>query len=95
MSQRKQIIKKHFDQSETTKDFQKDLLVLLWNKSIEKPSLHTKLEELWIGPYLIEKLLGYNDCLLKYMKGTIQTFPINGKHLKIFFSRNPQMKTCI
>jgi hypothetical protein len=86
MSQRQQIIKKHFDQSATTKYFQKYQLVLLWNKEKEKPSLHTKFEALWIGPYLIEKVLGYNSYLLKDMKGTVQTFPVNGKHLKIFFS---------
>jgi hypothetical protein len=44
MSQRQQTIKIHFDQSASTKDFQKGQLVLLWNKEKEKPSLHTKFE---------------------------------------------------
>jgi hypothetical protein len=74
MSQRQQIIKKYFDQSTTTKDFQKGQLVLLWNKAKENPSMHIKFEELWIGPYIIENILGYNSYLLKYMKGTIQVF---------------------
>jgi hypothetical protein len=60
--------------------------VLLWNKGGEKPSLHTKFEALWIGPYLNENVLGYNPYLLKDMKGTIQTLLSNGKYLKIFFS---------
>jgi hypothetical protein len=30
-----------------------------------------KFEALWIGPYIIEKFLGYNSYFLKDMKGTI------------------------
>jgi hypothetical protein len=69
MNQRQQTIKKYFDQSATTKYFQKGKLVLLWNKAKENPSLHTKFEALWIGPYTIENILGYNSYLLKDMKG--------------------------
>jgi hypothetical protein len=90
MSQRQQTIKRHFDQSASTKYFQKGQLVLLWNKEKEKPSLHTKFEALWIGPYMIEKVLGYNSYLLKDMKGTIQMFPVNGKHLKKNSLKNSQ-----
>jgi hypothetical protein len=43
-------------------------MVLLWNKEKENPSLHTKFEALWIGPYTIEKNLGYNCYLLRDMK---------------------------
>jgi hypothetical protein len=32
--------------------------------------MHTKFEALWIGPYIIEKILGYNSYMLKDMKGT-------------------------
>jgi len=60
--------------------------MLLLNKEKEKPSLHIKFEALQIGPYMIENILGYNYYLLKYMKGTVQMFPVNGKHLQIFFS---------
>jgi hypothetical protein len=85
MRRRQEIVKKHFDQSTTFKYFQKDQLVLLWNKAKEKPSFHTKFEALWIGPYQIENILGFNSYLLKNMDGTIQTLPVNGKYLKHFF----------
>jgi hypothetical protein len=68
------------------KNFQKGELVLPWNKAKENPSMHTKLETLWIEPYVIEKILGFNSYMLQDMKGKRLMFPINGKHLKVFFS---------
>jgi len=44
--------------------------------------MHTKFEALWIGPYIIANILGYNSYMLKDMKGTALMFPVNGKHLK-------------
>jgi hypothetical protein len=85
MNKRQQVVKRYFDKRTTSKYFQKDQLVLLWNKAKEKPSFHTKFEALWIGPYHIEKVIGYNSYLLKDMKGMIQPFPVNGKYLKHFF----------
>jgi hypothetical protein len=60
--------------------------VLLWKKAKEKPSTHTKFEELWIGPYVIEKILGFNSYMLQDMKGKRLILAVNGKHLKGFFS---------
>jgi hypothetical protein len=60
--------------------------VLLWNKAKEKPSMDTKFEALWIGPYIVEKILGFNSYMLHDMKGKILMFPINGKHLKGLFT---------
>jgi hypothetical protein len=60
--------------------------VLPWNKAKEKPSLHTKFEALWIGPYIIEKITGFNSYKLKDMKGKRLMMLINGKHLKGFFT---------
>jgi hypothetical protein len=54
----------------------------LWNKAKEKPSMHTKFEELWIRPYVIENILGFNAYMLQYMKGKRLMLPVNGKHLK-------------
>jgi hypothetical protein len=42
--------------------------VLLWNKAKEKSSMHTKFEELWIRPYVIEKIWGFNSYMLQDMK---------------------------
>jgi hypothetical protein len=48
--------------------------------------MHTKFEALWIGPYIIDKILDFNSYMLKDMKGKLLMFPINGKHLKGFFT---------
>jgi len=85
-SQRQQSIKIYFHHSTTIKNFQKGELVLLWNKSKEKPSMHTKFEALWIGPYVIENILGFNPYMLQDMKGKRLMIPVNGQHLKGFFS---------
>jgi hypothetical protein len=68
------------------KNFQKGELVLLWNKAKENPSMHMKFEALWIRPYVIEKILGFNSYMLQDMKGKRLMLPVNGKHLKGFFS---------
>jgi hypothetical protein len=85
INKRQQVVKRYFDKSTTSRYFQKYQLVLLWNKAKEKPSFHTKFEALWIGPYQIEKVIGYNSYLFKDMKGMIQPFPMNGKYLKNLF----------
>jgi hypothetical protein len=95
MNKRQETIKKYFDKSTNSKDFQKDQFILLWNKEKEKPSFHTKFESLWIGPYQIKKLIGYNSYLLKYMKGIIQPFPVNEKHLEKKLCLPPLVKICI
>jgi hypothetical protein len=82
---KRQVVKKYFDKSTTSKYFQKDQPVLLWNTPRKKPFFHMKFEALWIGPYLIEKVIGYNLYLLKNMKGTIQPLPVNGQYLQHFF----------
>jgi hypothetical protein len=69
------VVKTYFNKCATSKVFLKDQIILLWNIEKEKLSFHT----LWIGPYQIEKVIGYNSYFLKDMKGIIQSFPINGK----------------
>jgi hypothetical protein len=85
-TQRQQSIKRYFDQSANVNNFQKGELVLLWNKAKEKPSMHTKFKALWMGPYIIKKILGFNSYMLQDMKGKILMLPINGQHLKGFFT---------
>jgi hypothetical protein len=85
-SQRQESIKIYFDKRKTVNNFQKGELVLLWNKAKEKLSMHTNFEALWIGPYVIEKILGFNSYILQDMKGKRLMFPIKEKHLKGFFS---------
>jgi hypothetical protein len=60
--------------------------VLLWNEAKVKASMHTKFEALWIGSYIIEKIIGFNAYILKDTKGKMLMLPINGQHLKSFFN---------
>jgi hypothetical protein len=71
IQRKKEAVKKYFDQSATIKDFHKGQFVLLWNKAKEKPSLHSNFDALWIGPYQIEKVCGFNSYLLKGMDGKL------------------------
>jgi hypothetical protein len=70
----------------SVKNFQKGKLVLLWNKTKEKLSIHTKFKALWVGPYIIENVLVFNSYMIKYMKGKMLMIPINGQHLKGFLA---------
>jgi hypothetical protein len=38
---RQQVVKRHFEKITIARDFQKDQLVMLWNKAKEKPFFHT------------------------------------------------------
>jgi hypothetical protein len=40
--------------------------------------MHTKFEALWIGPYIVEKIMGFNFYILQEMKGEILMLSING-----------------
>jgi hypothetical protein len=62
--------------------------VFLRNKAKEKKSMHTKFKSPWIGPYIIEKVLGFNSYILQDIKGKRLMLPINEKHLKGFFTQN-------
>ena len=44
------VSKINFDQNLTSKEFVKDLYVLLWNNARENPSMHNAFEALWICP---------------------------------------------
>jgi hypothetical protein len=86
IQKRQEVVKKYFDRGATVKDFHKDQFVLLWNKAKEKPSLHSKFDALWIGPYQIENICGFNSYLLKGMDDQVLKLSVNGQHLKHLFS---------
>lgn len=48
--------------------------------------MNTKFEALWIAPYQIEKVIGFNSHIIKDLGGNVLKFPINGHHLKHFFT---------
>lgn len=51
IQKRQEASKIHFDEKVTLKYFVKDQYVLSWNKAKDKPSIHTKFEDLRIVPY--------------------------------------------
>jgi hypothetical protein len=93
-SQRKQSIKMYFDQSTTINNLQKGEMVLLKNKAKENMSMHTNFEALWIRPYVVEKILGFNSYMLQDVKGKRLMFHANKKHLKGFFSQRLSQSHC-
>jgi hypothetical protein len=48
--------------------------------------MHTKFEALWVGPYIIEKILCFNSYMPKDMKGKMLMLHVNNQHLKGVFA---------
>ena len=53
----------------------------MWNKAKEKPSMHIEFEDLWIGHYQIEKVIGFNSYIIKDLDGIVHKLLVNGYHL--------------
>jgi hypothetical protein len=60
----------------------------LWNKQNEKAGKHGKFESIWLGPYMIEDVVGTNSFYLIHLDGEKLPFPVNGKALKLFYQGN-------
>lgn len=54
-------VKGIFDKGARLRLFQKDNLVLMWDKRKEKPSKHGKFDSVWMGPYRIDDMAGPNS----------------------------------
>ena len=91
-------VKRNFDKSSRSKNFQKGDIVLLWDKQRENPSKHGKFDSLWMGPYIIHGIAGVNSFHLSDMDGEKQNLQVNRHLLKLFFSDNiccPWWHLCI
>ena len=81
-------MKKNFDIKSRPKSFQVGDTVLLWNKRKEKPGKHGKSDSLWMGPYIIQESAGTNSFHLSDLDGERLLLPVNGRHLKTFYSES-------
>jgi len=79
-------MKKNFDITSRPKSFQIVDTVLLWNKRKEKSGKHGKFDSLWMGPYIIQEIVGANSFFLSDLDGEKLFLPINGRILKTFYS---------
>jgi hypothetical protein len=60
-------------------------LVLLWDKKSEKERDHGKFDRLWLGPYLINVVVGPNTLYLMNLNGERGHLSVNGQRLKLYF----------
>ena len=56
-----------------------------WDKAHEDKGEHMKFQRLWLGPYEIAEKLGPNTFHLQTLQGQLDTLPVNGHTLKIYF----------
>jgi hypothetical protein len=61
-------------------------LMLVWDKSKEKPGMHKKFDSLWIRPYQIQSKCGTNSFVLATPEGEKLSLLVNGYLLKPYFS---------
>jgi hypothetical protein len=86
LQKKQDIVKRSFDKRATMVNYKVGDDVLLWDKAHEAPSKHRKFDSLWLGPYTIYEVLGTNAFRLKTLDGEPLQFPVNGRHLKFFYS---------
>ena len=77
-----------FDKSAKPRPFKVGDTVLLWDKRREKSGKHGKFDSLWRGPFIICDLVETNSFILNTMEGERLPLPMNGQHLKPFYSNN-------
>ena len=87
LQKKQDIVKRSFDKRTTMVNYKVGDDVLLWDKANEAPSKHHKFDSLLLGPYTIYEVLGTNAFRLKTLDGEPLQFPVNGHHLKFFYSR--------
>ena len=78
-------VKRTFDKCTQLGSFQVGDRVLHWDKQWEKPRKHGKLDNLWLGLYIIDEIAGTNSFYLNDLEGERLTLPVNGFLLKLFF----------
>jgi hypothetical protein len=86
LQKKQDIVKRSFDKRATMVNYKVGDDVLLSDKAHEAPSKYRKFDYLWLGPYKIYEVLGTNAFRLKTLDGKPLQFPVNGHHLKFFYS---------
>jgi hypothetical protein len=70
------------------RNLEEEDLVLKWDKWKEKFGMHKNFENLWLGPYKIEREVEVNAFYLSSPDGEKLPLSINGQLLKLYFAIN-------
>jgi hypothetical protein len=80
-------IKNWFDKKNVgEKYFQVGDLVLKWGKTHEDKGKHSKFQQLWLGPFIVNEKIGLGTYILQNLEGDVYLLPINGQILKHYIS---------
>ena len=80
-------IKERFDRKIKENTFSCGDMVLRWGARKEQKGKHGKFYNLWIGHFIILKLLENNTFVLQTLEGEELSNPVNGRFLKHFYSQ--------
>jgi hypothetical protein len=59
--------------------------VFQWDKWHEKPGAHQKCDMLWLGPFMIEAIVGPNTFYLSHLDGEMIELLVNGQYLNPYY----------
>ena len=79
-------IKEIFDRKVKEDTFSFGDMVLRWDARKEQKGKHGKFDNLWLGPFVISKILENNTFILQTLEGEELSNPMNGQFLKHFYS---------
>ena len=79
-------IKERFDRKIKENTFSFGDMVLRWDARKEQKGKHGNFDNLWLGPFIISKLLEKNNFILQTLEGEELSNPVNGRFLKLFYS---------
>ena len=77
-------VKESFDKKIKNDVFAVGDLVLMWDAWKDEKGKHGKFDNLWIGPFIVIKILGNNTFTLQNLSHEEIAGPVNGRFLKYF-----------
>ena len=78
-------VKSQYDKSVKPRIFSEGELVFLWDQDKE-PLGAGKFRSMWLGPYVVSKVLNKGTCELIYFDGNKLLEPRNGLYLKKYYA---------
>ena len=77
-------VKESFDKKVKNDVFAVGDLVLRWDAQKDEKGKHGKFDNLWIGPFIVIKIMVNNTFVLQNLSGEEIAGPVNGRFLKYF-----------
>lgn len=78
-------IKATFDRHAQARDIQLGYYVFKWDERREGKGQHGKIDNIWLGPFIVTQVVGNNTYHISTVDDEQQGSPINGRFLKLFF----------